>query len=199
MLKNTPPRRRLPIEQLKNAARVANNMLIKKHVMHKDNMLERIARDPMAPLLPGLPPYLPHKFTIDAARQAIFILLREWSELHKGNEAKQENASNFFYFVVKRMSMEERKFKSQMKKVKKNIDDKKEESMTLYQIFSPMRKHQHTIALNKFFIDSFAVFVIVKGKSSTTEYAEWFLGEWTLRLMLLWKTPDDKKQEKGKL
>jgi hypothetical protein len=197
MLKNSPPRKRLPIEQLKNAARVANELLVKKHIMHKDNMLERIARDPRAPLLPGLPPYLPHKFTIDAARQAIFIILREWADKHKGDEDKQENASLFFYFVVKRMSLEERKFKSQMKQVKRNAQAKKDEGLTLYQIFSPMKRYQHTIALNKFFVDSFAVFVIVKGKSSTTEYAEWFLGEWTPSLMLLWKTPDAKPDIKG--
>lgn len=194
MFKNNPQKKRQPIAQLREAGKVAFQLLVEKHVVHQKNVLEEISKDASSPILPGMPSYLPHRWTIDASRKAMFVILEEWLKETDGKEELQEKASDFFFFVVKRMKLKEREYRMDMKKTEYNIFRDMKESRLISDIFSPVRKHQTAKGLNKFFIDSFAIFIIVKGQGNTTEYAEWFLGEWTLSLYQLWTKKDDQKK-----
>lgn len=184
------------MSQLRDAGKAAFAMLVQKRVVHQKNVLEEISKDANAPILPGLPSYLPHRWTIDASRNAMLALLREWAESHKGDEAAQERVSDFFWFVVKRMKREERRFKSEMKRTESEVFRGVKEARLVSDIFSPVRKHQTARGLHKFFVDSFAIFIIVRAQGTTSEYAEWFLGEWTPSLHGLWTKKNDEDKKK---
>jgi len=84
------------------------------------------------------------------------------------------------------MAEEERKYRLEMRKMKRSFESL-EESVVIYDVFTPVRKHETVKALHKFFIDSFAISVIEKANGSVIEYAEWFLGEWTEELYKIWE------------
>ncbi len=196
VFKTNPQKKRAPIAQLKEAGNRAFALLVEKRVVHHRNVLEDIARDANAPILPGIPSYLPHRWTIDAARQAMFVLMEEWIKENDGNEEMQEKAPDFFYFVVKRMKLKEREYKREVKREEFKAFSNMKEARLISDIFSPVRKHQTAKGLNKFFVDSFAIFIIVKAQGTTTEYAEWFLGEWTPSLYKLWSNQKANEQKK---
>jgi hypothetical protein len=50
-------------------------------------------------------------------------------------------------------------------------------------------------AIQRFFIDSFAVAVALKNNYSTSDYANWFL-DWTQDLYALWVKPEQRKNIK---
>lgn len=183
--KGKPNRKRAPLTQLREAASKAHELLSNKNVVHKDNVLERLAKEAGAPILPGLPSYLPHRWTIEAAQRAMHAIIVEWMVVTEKDLNKQDNAAEFFKFVVKVMKVEEKKYKREMKITQKEIKGMKEVRL-LSEIFSPHRRWQTTRALHKFFIDSFAVSLIVKQNDSTSSYADWFLNEWTPSLYKLW-------------
>lgn len=183
------PKKRAPIRQLREAAKQVHDMLSRRGVVHKENVLEEMAKDASAPILPGIPSYLPHKWTIQAARAAMYTLLKDWCEKYKDDPEKQERITDFFAFVVKELYKKERQYKAEMKRTEESLANLKDAPL-LYEIFSPMRKRQTAKGLQKFFVDSFAVFTIVKADGNTTDYAEWFLGDWTTSLNNLW----DKKK-----
>ena len=182
---NTPVKKRAPLSQLRSTAQQIFKMLKEKKIVHETNILEELARDAKAPILPGIPSYLPHKWTIQAAQEEMYILVKDWVRKTNHNLDLQENASEFFKFVVKRMQQVERKFKLEMNSTKKMMKEMKEAPL-LSDIFSPMRKRQTTRGMHKFFVDSFAISVIVKSNGSTGDYAEWFLNNWTPALYKLW-------------
>lgn len=184
-------KKRQSIKKLSEAAKVTNDMLIKKNIIAKSNVLADISKMPNGPKLPGIPRYLPHKWTITAARRIMFDLLNEWADITKENETKQDNAGQFFEFVVKRMAEQERIYRLEMRKMKRSFESL-EESPVIYDVFSPVRKYETTKALHKFFIDSFAISVIEKANGSVIEYAEWFLGEWTEELYKIWEKKEIK-------
>ncbi len=117
-------------------------------------------------------------------------ILKKWVTKTNKDMIKQENAAEFFKFVVTMMAEEERKAKIEVNKMKKIAVDMKE-AKPLSDIFAPQRKWETTKAMHKFFVDSFAISVIVHANGSTGDYADWFLNDWTPALYKLWY-----KQEK---
>jgi hypothetical protein len=105
----------------------------------------------------------------------MFDLLSEWLSITKEKPKKQENVSEFFKFVIKRMDEELAKAKLEIRKAArtKNYD------------FRILHRKDITDGIKKFFIDSFAVAVMVKNNDSTTSYLKWF-DEWTKQLISLW-------------
>lgn len=188
---NTPIKKRAPLSQLRAMAQQAFQMLKDKKVVHESNVLEELAKDANAPILPGLPSYLPHRWTIRAAQQSMLILMKDWVRKTNHDLILQENASEFFKFVVARMQDQERKFKKEIKKNEKIVKDMREMPL-IADIFSPVRKRQTTRSMHKFFIDSFAISVIVHMNGSTGDYADWFLNDWTPALYKLWSSKEKK-------
>jgi hypothetical protein len=186
-------KKRAPVKQLRAAAEQVSKMLITKQVSHSVNMLQLIAEDSKSPILPGLPSYLPHKWTLDAVHMAMFWLLTDWAKLTKTNKKRQENIAEFFSFVSKKVLEQERKYKLESVAMEHSLDSIRG-SPLLKDIFSPVRKRETAQGIHKFFIDSFAVFIIAKGKTGTPEYANWFLGEWIPSLYVLW-TNKEKSHE----
>lgn len=198
MLKGNKTKQRVPMKQLRAASKEVARMLIDKRVIQRENVLEKIAQDSSKAILPGIPSYLPHRWTIEASRNAMFSVLRDWTELTKGDLKKQENISEFFRFVIGRVEDQNRKYKKEVKKARQEqIEMENKKGEFLSEVFSPLRKLQTARALMKFYIDSFAIFLIVHDKEeTTTDYAEWFIGDWTPALYEMWsnKNKDDKKQ-----
>lgn len=170
-------------------------MLIDRRVTQSENVLEKLTQDSGKSILPGIPSYLPHRWTIEASRNAMFSILRDWTELTKKDLKKQERISDFFRYVISRVEDENRKYKKETKKAKKELHAMETQDRILSEIFSPLRKLQTARALMKFYIDSFAIFIIAHEKETTTDYAEWFIGEWTPALYDMWssKNKDDNK------
>lgn len=186
------------MKQLRAASQQVARMLIDKRVTTEENVLEKLAKDSTKSILPGIPSYLPHRWTIEASRNAMFSILRDWTELTKKDLKKQENIGEFFRYVISRVEDQNRKYKKETKKAR--AEERAMESQKgkfLSEIFSPLRKLQTARALMKFYIDSFAIFIIVHEKETTTDYAEWFIGDWTPALYEMWskKNKDDKKDD----
>lgn len=190
MLKNTP-RKRAPMKQLHDVSKKIHDLLVQKGVSRNENVLEEIAGKAGGPLLPGLPQYLPHKFTIEVSRQAMYLIIKDWIQLHEGDEAAQEKVHDFFAFVIKRIKFENKKFKQQ--KTGLEVLDKMNTVPAINTVFSSAQKMKAAMGLQKFFVDSFAIFIIVNNGGSTTDYTEWFLGEWTPELYRLWVKKEDRE------
>lgn len=195
MLKKRHIKKRLAIKQLKEAAGIAAKVLIEKKISQPNNVLEEIMNDAAAPMLPGLPTYLPHRWTIQTSQKVMYMLLKDWADDTQDNEVKQDNAADFFKYVVARLQKLEIEYKKEIKKTDKAIKDIKY-APVISEVFSPLRRYETTKSLNKFFIDSFAISVVVKSNGSTSEYADWFLNEWTPQLYSLWTKKNDKNTER---
>lgn len=170
------------------------SMMVNKGISHKDNFLEELAKTSSATLLPGMPSYLPHKWTIQASQNAMYVLLRDWKDLHKEDEVMQDNISEFFKFVLKRMQAEERKYKKEIRATHSMIRQLRTAPL-LSEIFSPMRKRQTVNGLHKFFVDVFAISVINNANGSTSEFAEWFLLDYTPALYKLWSKKENEETD----
>ncbi len=192
---NSTPQKRAPLSQLRNVAQEAFRLLVKRRVVSEKNILEELAKDANAPVLPGVPSYLPHRWTIQAAQIAMHTIIKDWVKKTNNDLMKQDNASEFFKYVISRMQEEEKKFKRDVKKTERMIKDM-EDAPLLSDIFSPLQKYRTTKAMHKFFIDSFAISVIVHMNGSTGEYADWFLNDWSPALFKLWSRRD-KKDDKS--
>lgn len=185
-------RKRLPIEQLRAAGRTARDMLVEKGILAKESILDKIAKDKDAPMLPGIPDYLPRPWTLDCAQQIMYDLLVMWKAESKGDPMRVQDITEFFKFVV-----------SELHKVEKTLDVEKKNMPEMFMklnevpflkdIFSPMRKHENLRAIHRFFVDSFAVAIVLKETHTTSEFADWFL-TWTDKLRQLWATPEPIKE-----
>lgn len=182
---------RLPIEQLREAGRKARDLLVEKKIIAKDSFLDRLIHEKDAPMLPGIPAYLPHQWTLRASQQMLYDLLVIWKDQCKNKPHKVESITEFFKFVVIELRAQEKKFEKEEKKMGKEIKDMKEVPV-LKDIFSPGRKREISKTIQRFFIDSFAVSLVLKQNTSTSEYANWFL-DWTENMRRIWST-DDQKQ-----
>jgi hypothetical protein len=189
-MKNRPP-----IEQLREAGRIAKEMLKQKGIIGAT--LEEIVKDANAPILPGIPSYLPHKWTIAKAGMGMGEILREWLAACGRNKKRFSNCTLFFKFAVK---YSEKKVKlKKMEKIMMGMSLKELDDVpVLSQIMKPMQDFQVMKALLKFYIDSFAVSVMVQQNASTEEYYEWFY-DWLGALYKLWEkkeNADAQKKEK---
>lgn len=190
-------KKRLPIEQLRAAGKIAREMLVKKGILAENSILDQILQNKDAPTLPGHPSvYLPHQWTLEAAQHMMYDFLAIWVVQCKeqGKERSAENITEFFKFLIKEMRKQEKNLKKEIKNMPKLLKAMKEVPV-LKEVFGPMRKREAVRGMQRFFIDSFAVAVVLKNNSTVSEFANWFL-DWTLELNKLWIKPENKEQLK---
>jgi hypothetical protein len=187
-------KKRLPIQQLREAGRVARQMLVERGILSKNSIIDEILKEKDAPKLPGIPAYLPHQWTIQASQRIMRDLLVVWKAEVKGDQKRAENITEFYKFVIQELRAKERKYQREVKKAPSLWADMKTVPV-LKDVFSPMRKKEGIRAISRFFIDSFAVAVALKNINSTSEYANWFL-DWTQDLYVLWVKPDERDKMK---
>lgn len=181
---------RAPIEQLKESAKIANDLAKKRGLIAEESVIDLIEKDSTKPVLPGIPSYLPHIWTLDAARRIMYDLLRIWQSECKGDINREEDIGAFFSFLnTELIALENKAIKeiAEMSEIIKGTEN----LPVLKDIFSPLRKKQTVRSINKFFVDSLAVSVIVHTNGTTSEYADWFLNDWTDKLYKLWKQKND--------
>jgi hypothetical protein len=192
-------KKRAPIEQLKEAGRQAIKMLAKKGITTEASILDAILLDKTSPPIPGIPAYLPHQNTLKTAERIMFNLILLWREectKHpefaivkedtKGN--REDNITEFFRFISQEMQEVEKAFESdmnQMSVLMKGLNG----VPVIKDVFGPMRNLENAKAIHRFFIDSFAIAIVLKSNDTTADYANWFI-EWTQDLYALWVTPD---------
>lgn len=186
-------KRRAPIEQLREAGRMAKEMLIERGIQTKESTIDKIIADKKSPMLPGIPAYLPHAWTIKATQRIMRDLIIIWREECKGNKVKMEDITLFWKFCVKELHRQEKAFAKEEKEMSILIKATKEVPV-LKDIFSPTRKKENAHAIQQFLVDSFAVGIVVEQNHSTSEYLNWFL-DWTEALHTYW-TKSKKKLKK---
>jgi hypothetical protein len=196
MEKKTNNKRHAPTKQLKKAAKIANDRLKELGIITGESSIEKIKKDFPHVKLPGIFPYLPHKWTLRQSQRVMYDLFRMWQ--YKNTEDKvldektSENFIKFFEFAIKELEFIEKRAKDEMKEKKLQISDTSE-VILLQQVFAPVNLYETTKAIKKFFIDGFAEAIIVNGKNSSTgEFAEWFF-QWTDDMYAIWEQSEDKK------
>lgn len=186
------------MEQLREAGKVARQMLVDKGIISDKSIIDQILKDSRAPVLPGIPAYLPHEWTLRAAERVLRDLVVMWKEETKNKPKKQNDITEFWKFVVKQLRNQEQLFNKEKNAMPKKIaemEKKVGEVPVLKEVFSPMRKEENLKAIQHFLVDSFAVAVVVKQHHSVGEYLNWFL-DWTQELHLLWVKPSKRKDVK---
>jgi hypothetical protein len=189
MLK-TIRKKRPPLSQLREAALIARKIMEDKGIQRRDTIFDLLSKDPHAPILPGIYPYIPHKWVIEQSRIIIGDSVARWIERVPDEEA-QENAVSFFRFVVKRMEEKE----NQMRKEYRKTDLAEEEDKLISDIFSPWRKYDTAVKLKKFIVDSFACAVIAHTNEDVESYVDWFIHDWTPKLFEVWKKKEQMEED----
>jgi hypothetical protein len=186
-------KRRAPISQLREAGKFAQKLLIDKGIQSEKNIISDILNSKEAPLLPGRhSSYIPHMWTIDSSQRMLYDFLIIWKDNCKGSKFRQENITEFWKFIVKELRMQIEKANQEIVDMPK-ILRKVKVVPVLKDIFSPMQKKDTMKAMQKFFIDSFAIAVVLKSHNSVSEYANWFL-DWSQELKKLW-LPKEKREQ----
>lgn len=199
-------KRRLPIEQLKAAGKQAREMLRARGLEASESVIDELIKKDGSPILPGIPVYLPHKWTLVAAQRMMYDFLLLWREECKNNpcfrlekrgrqicEDKENNVAEFWKFLVQQMRAMQKDYEREMKRMPQLAASLKE-TPTLRHVFAPMRKYEAVKAMHHFFADAFAVAIVVKRKETTGDFAEWFL-DWTQSLITLWQKPPKEIQK----
>ncbi len=173
-------------------------MLVDKGIIAKDSVIDKIITDKKSPVLPGIPPYLPHAWTILAAQRIMRDLVVMWKEETMKNPKNREDITEFWKFCVSELKKQERAFVKEKKAMPKKIAEmerKVGEVPVLKDVFSPMRKEENIKAVRHFLIDSFAVAIVVKSHHSVGDYLNWFI-DWTQDMYTLWINPKNRKDLK---
>lgn len=178
-----------PITQLREAAKEAQRLLVERGIHTKESSVDRILKENKV-MLPGIPAYLPHRWTLEAARRMVVDMIHLWVAKNKSNQKKQENTTEFFKFLVSELSKIEGDVKKKVEAMPDILKSLKGTTL-LSKVFSPFQRMETTNAITRFLIDSFAVSMVVKEHGTTTEFAEWFL-KWTKELEDYWIRKEQK-------
>jgi hypothetical protein len=187
---------RPPIEQLKEAGEEARKKLVERGILSSENIVERTAKEHPNLVLPGMPSYLPHKWTIKSSQRIMYDIFKMWQFKNakmKIKLDKTENLSSFIEFCIKEMNRQEETAKKKME-MQGGILKHLKKVPVLGKIFEPINQYETIRGIKKFFVDSFAVGIMVNGEASTTsEFAEFFF-KWTNKLYAIWDTKETKKK-----
>lgn len=183
-------KRHAPITQLREVAKEARRILIKRGIHTKESSIDRILGEKKI-ILPGIPAYLPHRWTLIKTRVVMRDLLVIWIEKTKGEPKKQENISQFFSFINEEMGRVEQNMKKDVDSMSSIIKAIKG-SVMLTKIFKPIQDMETVHAVWQFIFDSMAVAVVVKSHHSTTDFSNWFL-DWTHELEKQFVNNEEKK------
>ena len=114
-----------PIEQLRQAGKIAEDLLINKYKVllpSDESFIESIKRSENAPILPGgagsLVPkeYIPRPWTLNAIRRILFDIVKLWEVEAKAGKVDAENITDFITFVITELEKTENKIKKLIKK-----------------------------------------------------------------------------------
>jgi hypothetical protein len=180
-------KKRPPMEQLLAAGRQARQMLRDKGIEAQESVLDVIMKTEGAPMLPGIPVYLPHQWTLKASQRLLRDVMTLWKEECEDDEDRMDDLKEFWIFLIAILRDQEADFakdEAAMPELIKSLKD----VPVLKDIFGPTRKREAVFAIQRFFVDGFAVSLVLKGNLTTTEYANWFL-DWTQDLYSLWVNP----------
>lgn len=173
-----------PRKQLLEAAKEAERLLIKRGIHTEESAIDRILAENKI-VLPGIPAYLPHRWTLQQSRRYMRDVLRLWAEKNKGSQRKQDNTSAFFAFLVKQLNEIEKGMQEKVDKMPTILKAMHNSKIPVYRVFSAWQQLETTQAITRFMVDSFAVSMVVKEHHTTTEFAEWFMA-WTVKLDEYW-------------
>lgn len=169
-------KRRAPHKQLIEAGREARRILEERKIILPagQSAVDRIHSMPGAPILPGIPSYIPFPWTINATKRIVYDLGRAWMA-EQTNDVTKNNGTEFFKFVLEGMNRPKSVVATMMAKTvaAKEYDQKH------------LSRNETIDALKKFLIDSFAIAVIVKTHTDVAAFLEWFL-HWSDSLIKLW-------------
>ena len=172
-------KKRLPNHgKLVEAGKMAREMLAKRKIIAPDDQsrLAEILATHGAPILPGIPVYLPYVWTIDAARRVLVNLVKEWHLKHEKDALILNNIAEFSRFVIQVLKEEEHK-----------LDERIHVTVQLKQFdFKLLHQKDAVKGIRKLLVDSFAVSVIAKSNDDVANYVDWFRS-WTDGLLRLWK------------
>lgn len=183
-------KKRAPIEQLLEAGKIAKQMLQDKGLEARKSVLDEVIKKKDAPVLPGIPVYLPHQWTLKAAQRIMYDILLMWKAECKDDEGKCENVTMFFTFLITQLRDQEKEYDKEVQDQPAFIKSLKEVPV-LKDIFAPVRKRDNIKAIQRFFVDCFAVSIVLKNNHSTSEFANWFV-DWTQDLYSLWLKPKER-------
>lgn len=183
-----------PIEQLRKAGEEAQKKLVERGLASFENVVEKTQNEHPDLILPGMPSYLPHRWTIKTSQQIMYDIFKMW-QFHNKNSKKDktENITSFIEFCIKEMNHQEETAKKKMDMQGSTLKYLKKVPV-LGKIFEPVNQYETIRGIKKFFVDSFAVAIIVNGQTATTsEFAEFFF-EWTNKLYEIWEKKEPKKK-----
>ena len=192
---------RAPIDQLLESGRFAKKMLQEKGFEARKSVLDQIIKDKDAPILPGIPVYLPHRWTLKAARHLMYDILLMWREecevyddvgnpTDSFNRSKSEDIAQFWTFFIKILREQEEEYDREVAN-QPNLIKSLKDVPVIKDIFMPVRNRDNIKAIQRFFVDSFAVSIVLKNNHSTSEFANWFLS-WAQDLDALWFKAKDR-------
>lgn len=179
-----------PIKQLKAAAAEAEKMLIERGLQTPESTINRILKENKV-VLPGIPAYLPHRWTLEQSRRYMRDILKLWVDKNAKSQKRQENTSAFFAFLVNQLTDLEEGMQKKVNDMPKLLKAMSNQKILLHRAFSPLQQLETTQAITRFMVDSFAVSMVVREHHTTTEFAEWFM-QWTLNLEEYWAKRETK-------
>ena len=174
-------------DKLVQSGKLANEMLIKRGLQRKETLSELLAMVDNPPVLPGMPQYLPHKNVLVQAANMMYNFALDWKKENVKNPKREDDIVEFTTYIVKSFQRLTKKYKRECNRVSSRISKLKHKVPTVAELFKPLTLKQNSYALNKFFIDSFAVAIIVKKYDNTSDYVDWFLNDWILNLYKIWE------------
>ncbi len=174
-----------PIEQLRESYNFAMKRMAELGVIAPadQSVIDSIFMDKDAPILPGVPAYLPYSWTVDASLSILSIITNRWLRKNKDKYAIINNIDLFFRFVVGELEKDEAKILSQ---IRDTVDKEKYDTRLLY-------KRDSLRGVKQFLIDSFAVSIISKSNDDVPSYLEW-VADWSNQLKSYWKRKDERKE-----
>lgn len=179
-----------PIKQLKEAGKEAERLLIERGIHTAESAIDRILAENRV-VLPGIPAYLPHRWTLQESRRYMRDIVKLWVEKNRGSQKRQDNTNTFFAFLVKELNGLEKEAQEKVDKMPAILRSMHDLKIPVHRVFSAWQLLETTQAITRFMVDSFAVSMVVKEHHTTTEFAEWFM-QWTMVLEAYW-TKNEKR------
>ncbi len=185
------------------AGEEARKKLIEHGVVTDENAVERLMKERPKLMLPGMPSYIPHQWTIKTSQRMMYDLLKMWQFEH--GKDRVENLALFIEYAISEMNNQEEVARMKMQTMEVSLNQMKDIPV-LGKVFEPITQHETIKAMSKFFVDAFAVCVVVRGEAAkTSDFATWFL-QWTDDLCTIWernkpvipKLPNEKKKKRKK-
>jgi hypothetical protein len=176
-----------PIEQLREAYDFAMKRMAELGVVAPGDasVIDSIFKDKDAPILPGVPAYLPYSWTIDVSLTMLSIITTRWIRKNRKKDVIINNIDSFFKFVVGELDKEEARIISG---IRDTVDKEVYDTKLLY-------KRDSLRGVRQFLIDSFAVSIVSKSNDDVPSYLEW-VADWSNQLKSYWRKKEESQDGK---